>query len=222
MPKIKVEETKTRSGRSVRLILEGKLAGPSVEDLEKTWNRVREKAGAAIRVDLSAVRFISQAGKELLLRLDTKGAELRPGSLLMRGWFAQIRRSAAHLIVLLALSFAAVGYGQQSSPVERTPQLSGAELTVYGSAPALAFGRYLASIQERNPFTESGPIGVEIEASLPSLAKEGNYIVDKLTAQAVRLECAFLARFFRARARFCLASSFSTSSFETVNILRTA
>jgi hypothetical protein len=32
----------------------------------------------------------------------------------------------------------------------------------------------------------------------------------------------FFARFFRARARLHFASAFSTSSFETVNILRTA
>jgi hypothetical protein len=75
--------------------------------------------------------------------------------------------------------FAATSYGQQSPLVEQTPQLSAARLTVDGSAPALAFGRYLASVQERNPFTESGPIDLEIEASLPGLAKQG-------TMQAVR------------------------------------
>jgi hypothetical protein len=40
------------------------------------------------------------------------------------------------------------------------------------SSAGLAFARYIASIQERNPFTDSGPVGVEIEASLPSLYKE--------------------------------------------------
>jgi hypothetical protein len=174
MLKITVDETTSRSGRSLRLILKGKLAGAAVDDLEKTWNRVSEKAGAAIRVDLSAVSFISQAGEEALLRLYTKGAELRLGNLLMRTWVAQMWRSAARPIVVLGLLFAGVGFGQQASLVERTTQLSAAELTVSGSAPALAFARYLVSIQQRNPFTESGPVGVEIEASLPGLAKEGS------------------------------------------------
>jgi len=35
------------------------------------------------------------------------------------------------------------------------------------SGEALAFARYIASIHERDPFTESGPVAVVIEASLP-------------------------------------------------------
>jgi hypothetical protein len=109
---------------------------------------------------------------ELLHRLDKKGAELGPGSLSEHAWIVQMRRLPS-TTVLLALLFAATGYGQQFSPVEPTSQLNETKLAVDGSAPALAFGRYLASIQKRNPFTESGPIDVEIEASLPSLAKQG-------------------------------------------------
>jgi len=40
------------------------------------------------------------------------------------------------------------------------------------SPPALAFARYLASLDRRNPFTESGPVAVEIDASVPGLGKE--------------------------------------------------
>jgi hypothetical protein len=101
MLRITVEEKRNRSGRWVHLILEGKLAGPWVEVLEKTWNRVSEEPAAAIRVDLCAVNFISQAGEELLNRLDTKGAELMPGSLLMRAWVAEMRRSAARPLCYL-------------------------------------------------------------------------------------------------------------------------
>lgn len=47
---------------------------------------------------------------------------------------------------------------------------------------ALAFGRwYLASLQERNPFTESGPICMEIDASIPGLAKQGNLLAIRQT-----------------------------------------
>jgi hypothetical protein len=91
-------------------------------------------------------------------------------------------------IVLLALAFAGAAYGQQSSLVEETPQLGAAGLAVAGSAPALAFGRYLASIHERNPFTESGPIALEIEASLPRLAKHGSMQAVRQTGASERSE----------------------------------
>ncbi len=74
--------------------------------------------------------------------------------------------------VLLALLLTGAGFGQQLSFVEQASQPSAARLTVDGSA--LAFGRYLASLHERDPFTESNPIDVEIEASLPGLAKQGS------------------------------------------------
>jgi hypothetical protein len=82
-------------------------------------------------------------------------------------------------VVLLALLFARPGYGQQSSLVAQSPQPLPARLTVEGSA--LAFGRYLASVQESDPFTQSGPVGVEIEASLPSLAEHGSMLAVRQT-----------------------------------------
>ncbi len=53
---------------------------------------------------------------------------------------------------------------------------------------ALAFGRYLASIQERNPFTESGPINIEIEASLSGRAKQGSMQAVRRTGASERKE----------------------------------
>src|SRR5579862_6426589 len=107
-------------------------------------------------------------------RLDSKNVELISGSLIVGSWFAGKWRSPARPAVLLAFLFTAAGYGQQFSLLKRPSPLNAAVLTAERSAPALAFGRYLASIQERNPFTESGPVEVEIEASLPGLAKQGS------------------------------------------------
>jgi hypothetical protein len=99
----------------------------------------------------------------------------QPGTLLMHAWVAAIRHSARRYAILLAFVCAATSYGQTSS-------LAGsAGLTVDDAAPALAFGRYLASLQQRNPFTESGPICIEIEASIPSLAKRGNLLAVRET-----------------------------------------
>jgi hypothetical protein len=102
----------------------------------------------------------------------------------MHGRVAQVRLIAPS-IVAVALLFAGAGYAQQSQ-VEPTPQLSTTRLTVDGSA--LAFGRYLASLQERNPFTESGPTDVQIDASLPGLAKQGSMQLVRQTGPSERSE----------------------------------
>ena len=61
--RLTVEEKRDRSGRSVRLILEGELVGPGVKELERTWNRFCEESAPPVSVDLCAVTFISQNGE---------------------------------------------------------------------------------------------------------------------------------------------------------------
>src|SRR5579864_3732794 len=56
------------------------------------------------------------------------------------------------------------------------------------SSASLAFARYIASVQERDPFTESGPVGVEIEASLPGLYKETRFLAIRQTGESERSE----------------------------------
>jgi len=57
--------------------LEGKLAGPWVNELELCW---RSAAGTQqiypVRVDLSSVTFIDEEGKELLRKMYQEGAKL--------------------------------------------------------------------------------------------------------------------------------------------------
>jgi hypothetical protein len=54
------------------------------------------------------------------------------------------------------------------------------------SAGSLAFARYVASIQERDPFTESGPVLVEIDASLPGLYKQSRVLAIRQTGDSER------------------------------------
>jgi len=91
-------------------------------------------------------------------------------------------------VELLMLLFGATGYGQTSSLAEPSQQLSAPRLVVDGSAASLAFGRYIASLRERNPFTESGPVDVEIEASLTDLAKNGSMLAIRQTGPSERSE----------------------------------
>jgi hypothetical protein len=90
--------------------------------------------------------------------------------------------------MLLTLLFPGAGLGQQLSLVGQTPQIPAAMSTLGGSAPARAFGRYVASIQERSSFAGSGPIGMEIEASLPGLAEQGRMRLVRQTGACERNE----------------------------------
>jgi hypothetical protein len=112
--------------------------------------------------------------------MDREGVELKPGTLSMSTWVSEIWRSATSCSLLLTLLFAAKSYGQTSLLVGPSP-LKGAGVAFDDAAPAVAFRRYLASLQERNPFAESGPVSVEVEASVPGLAKRGNLLAIRET-----------------------------------------
>ena len=56
--------------------LEGKLAGPWVQELERCWQDTLATPGPpAIRFDLTGVTFIDAAGKEFLAARYVEGAE---------------------------------------------------------------------------------------------------------------------------------------------------
>jgi hypothetical protein len=62
-----------------------------------------------------------------------------------------------------------------------------------GSSASLAFARYIASIQERNPFTESGLVAVRIEASIPGLYKRARVLAIRQVGDSERSEYRLLA-----------------------------
>jgi hypothetical protein len=63
--------------KSVTIRLEGKLIAPWVEEVERCWRRVRNEVGLrTVQVDLSAVEFFDQEGRELLARMQLSGFRL--------------------------------------------------------------------------------------------------------------------------------------------------
>jgi len=61
---------------STRLTLEGRLAGPWVEEFERFWRGMKNSATGSLVVDLTGVTFIEQGGKTLLGKMWQEGAEL--------------------------------------------------------------------------------------------------------------------------------------------------
>jgi hypothetical protein len=64
----------------------------------------------------------------------------------------------------------------------------GLTLAAPDSGEALALARYIESIHGPDPFTESGPVAVVIEASLPGLNKESRLVAIRLTGESARSE----------------------------------
>jgi hypothetical protein len=66
-----------------RLILEGKLAGACVDELDKCWHDAPAK-WSSLLIDLTSVSFIDDRGKQLLKRMHDHGAILISSSIMSR------------------------------------------------------------------------------------------------------------------------------------------
>lgn len=71
--------------------LEGKLAGPWVQELEGCWKRV-VSADQPVRVMLKAVTFIDAAGRGLLAEMYRQGAELAGEGCMTKAIIEEITR----------------------------------------------------------------------------------------------------------------------------------
>ena len=61
---------------AMRLTLEGRLAGPWVEELDRCWTKVAGSGQKPVVVDLSGVTFIDPDAKALLTKMWQQGAKL--------------------------------------------------------------------------------------------------------------------------------------------------
>lgn len=67
----------TRSDATLtKLVLEGRLAGPWVDELDRCWSKVVGSRRSPIVVDLSGVTFIDAEGKVLLTKMWQQGTTL--------------------------------------------------------------------------------------------------------------------------------------------------
>ncbi len=69
---------------SMSVILEGRLAGPWVEELATCWREMPPSIRGRVVVDLTGVTFIDTNGKALLVDLWRQGADLRATGCLNR------------------------------------------------------------------------------------------------------------------------------------------
>ncbi len=81
---LKITENKNAVPVSLSIILEGKLVGPWVEELNSYWRQMSVNQQSCAVIDLTGVTFIDANGKALLTRLWQQGAELCAAGCLTR------------------------------------------------------------------------------------------------------------------------------------------
>ncbi len=85
--------TDVRQG-AVTLILEGRLAGSWVSELERCWYTVRAtRPGQSIRIDMGGLIFVDAAGKQLLAGMYGCGADLVASGCWMKSVVEEITRA---------------------------------------------------------------------------------------------------------------------------------
>ncbi|HTN73056.1 MAG TPA: hypothetical protein VMO00_18390 [Methylomirabilota bacterium] len=75
----------------ITLELEGKLAGPWVQELEGCW-RLAVMTDREVRVMLKTVTFIDQAGRKLLAEMHRQGATLAAEGCMTKSIIEEITR----------------------------------------------------------------------------------------------------------------------------------
>jgi hypothetical protein len=86
---LRITTETARFERTLRL--EGRLVGPWVGELARTWGKLcAERDARSIRVDLDGVTFVSPSGKSLLRMIHLEGGTLVAGGFMARAIVEEI------------------------------------------------------------------------------------------------------------------------------------
>jgi hypothetical protein len=176
--------------------LAGALTAEDAKRLEQDWLSASAVIGnKELVVDLSFVTEIDPAGRQLLLRWRRNGATILANTpesrALAESVIGRLRRLARiaytsqpyrpffrdvlPLVLLLALLIRQIASAQPLLMVQPTTP-----------PESIAFARYLAWLNARDPFTESGPVALAIAASLPGLDKAGSLLAIREVGESER------------------------------------
>ncbi|TAM78711.1 MAG: hypothetical protein EPN47_20195 [Acidobacteria bacterium] len=78
---------------SINVKLEGKLSGPWVDELERSWVEHLPHSSGNVLIDLSGVTYIDSEGKRLLSRMVEKGVCLEGTRLMTKYVIDEINRA---------------------------------------------------------------------------------------------------------------------------------
>ena len=85
--------TTTNQDQTLTLKLEGKLAGPWVQEVTRVWADTAKSPLNGCVVDLRSVTFVDRSGQALLAKMSRQGAKLIAADCLTRNIVDEIRNS---------------------------------------------------------------------------------------------------------------------------------
>jgi len=90
---LKITQQRDPASEAASLILEGRLAGPWVDELDTCWRQLATDSSGGFMVDLTGVTFVDAKGKALLIRMWEGGAEFRAAGCLTRCLVEEITKA---------------------------------------------------------------------------------------------------------------------------------
>jgi len=84
--------TTTNQNQTITLKLEGKLAGPWVNEVTRVWADTAQSPRLGYVIDLRSVTFIDSPGQALLARMSRHGAQLIAADCQTRNIVDEIKR----------------------------------------------------------------------------------------------------------------------------------
>lgn len=81
---LKITKNRDAASESVSFMLEGRLAGPWVDELDGCWRQMVASQQSRAVVDLTGVTFVDAEGKVLLTQMWQQGAQLHAVGCLTR------------------------------------------------------------------------------------------------------------------------------------------
>ena len=196
--------------------LAGRLAANDAKKLEQEWLSASTVIGKKVLVvDLSFVTEIDPVGRQLILRWHRNGATivantpesrtlvkstigrvLRPSARIAYTpapyWSASLFRYVLPIVGLLVLLIPARASAQRLAVVQTSVIVPATIVQPTAPPESVAFARYIAWLQARDPFTESGAVAVAITASLPGLDKQGSLLAIRDIDQSERSQYGIL------------------------------
>src|ERR1700693_218345 len=188
----------------------GTLAAEGAKKLEQDWLSASAVIGEKeLGVDLSFVTEIDPVGRQLLLRWRRNGATVVANTPESRTLAESV---IGRLRSLARIAYTSMPYRSESFFRDVLPIVGLLLLLIPVSASAqplatvqptsiiqpttppegLAFARYIAWVQARDPFTESGPVALAIAASLPGLDKKGSILSIRKVGESERSQYGIL------------------------------
>jgi anti-anti-sigma regulatory factor len=86
--------TTINQDQTITLKLEGKLAGPWVQEVTRVWIDTAQSTRCGYVVDLRSVTFVDRSGRALLKTMSQHGAQLIAADCLTRNIVDEIRRES--------------------------------------------------------------------------------------------------------------------------------